>query len=184
MQIRPICFLDGSLVAARALTTYRERWKEQTFRQDTPGSPHHDTEAILLRGPAQPSAENWLADVEQVDYPILTEFKSARSLLLKIKAALVPFSPKPEFGKAMLVSLRPGGIVDWHTDEGAYAEQHERFHLCLVPSAGALCIYGTEPVSMAVGMLNWVNNRVPHTAINLGTNSRIHLVVDVRKPAD
>jgi len=185
MNVRPICFLDGSVVSARALTTYRDRWKDQTFRQATPGSPHHDTEAILLRGPAEPAAANWLEDIEQGDYPILDQFKSARSLLLRIRGALAPFTENrtPELGKAMLVSLRPGGVVDWHTDEGPYAEMHDRFHMCLVPSSGALCIYGAEPVNMAVGMLNWVNNRVPHSAINLGTNNRIHLICDIRKPS-
>lgn len=168
------------------VTKYRPRFQDDKRRQSYEGSPHHDTEMILLRGPEKPDAKNWFDDCPQVNQPILTEWKSARALLGRIKTSLSPLpimGGKPiELGKVMIVSLKAGGFVDWHIDEGEYAETHLRGHLCLIPSPGAWLLSGGEAAMPAVGVLTYFNNRVLHSAINLGDYPRVHLIVDVRRP--
>lgn len=177
-------FIDASMMTATLLTRHKALFEADTRRQEHLASPHHDTQSILLRGPKSPSAENWLEDVPQVDLPALSEWKTAKALLARIKNAVAPLNDnKPGIlGKAMIVSLKPNGFVDWHVDEGSYAETHHRLHLCLVPSPGAWLYSGGEAFSPPVGLLTGVNNRVLHSALNTGPTARIHLIVDVRKP--
>lgn len=129
--------------------------------------------------------ENWFEDIPQVDYSILKDWKSARAILARIKDAVQPLFPDRNIvlGKAMIVRLKVGGYVDWHTDEGEYAKVHDRAHLCLLPSPGAWLYSGGEAYQPPVGQLTWFNNRVPHSALNMGPVARTHLICDIRKPS-
>lgn len=182
MHIRPLGFLDASVMTANLLLRYKQHFADDTRRQTAPGSAHHDTEMILLRGPRMPAADNWQADVEQVDQPLLGEWKSAQALLVRLKNLLLQDGRPAVLGKAMIVKLKAGGHVDWHRDEGAYAEAHDRVHLCLVPSPGAWLYCGGEGANLPVGQLTFVNVRTLHSAVNFGTVARIHLIADIRRP--
>jgi hypothetical protein len=184
MNFRALAFLDTSYVTAALVTKYRDTWGQNTARQSFEGSPHHDTQSILLRGPQNPTVENWFEDIPQVDYPILKDWKSARAILARIKDAVQPLFPGRNIilGKAMIVRLKVGGHVDWHVDEGEYAEKHDRAHLCLLPSPGAFLYSGTEMAQPPVGSLTWINNRILHSAVNMGPVARVHLIADIRKP--
>lgn len=184
MNLRSICFLDVSTMTANLIIRHKDKFGLHKLRQQAPGSAHHDTETIILRAPPEPSADNWQLDVDHIDYPILKDWKSAKAMLTRIRNAVAPLNggAPAELGKAMVVSLKPGGHVDWHVDEGEYAEAHDRLHVCLVPSPGAWLYAGGEGAVLPVGQLTWVNNRVLHSAVNMGQNARVHLIVDVRKP--
>lgn len=184
MNFRALAFLDTSYVTATLVNRHKDAWAADTQRQDMAGSPHHDTQTILLRGPKDPSPANWFSDIPQVDYPILKEWKSARALLARIKDAVQPLlgDDKAVLGKVMIVRLKSPGWVDWHVDEGEYAARHDRTHLCLIPSPGAFLYSGGEQAQPPVGQLTWVNNIVPHAALNMGPFARVHLICDVRKP--
>ena len=184
MNFRPLAFIDTSHFTAALVHKYKDAWGWDEHRQKFEGSPHHDTQAILLRGPKDPTVENWFQDIPQIDYPVLKEWKSARAMLARIKDALQPIVGKAPvtFGKIMVVRLKVGGFVDWHIDEGAYAEKHDRAHLCLLPSPGAWLYSGGEVAQPPVGMLTYMNNRALHSALNTGPVPRVHLILDVRKP--
>lgn len=182
MNFRPMLFLDTSIMTANLLLRHKVRFQDDRRRQETPGSAHHDTESIILRGPKGDDVAAWFADIPHQDMAILKEFKSAKSVLTRIANALAVDGVPGKIGKAMIVSLKPGGFIDWHTDEGAYAEAYNRFHVCLIPSPGAFLYSGGEQASPAVGWLTFFNNRALHSAINLGQTPRVHLIVDVRKP--
>lgn len=184
MNIQPISFVDPSLFAATLLLKYQKHFADDRRRQEYQGSPHHDTECIVLRGPDEPTPENWFQDVEHVDYPLLKEWVAARSL---IAAAEIPIAqtlgvPAPVLGKIMVVSLKAGGTIDWHVDEGAYAQNHMRFHLGINVSAGAWLYSGGEAQQIGAGNLVFFNNLTTHSAANFGPVPRIHLIIDVRKP--
>lgn len=182
MNLRPLGFLDASVMTANLLLRYQRHYADDTRRQMAPGSAHHDTEMILLRGPREPEPANWQQDVPHVDQPLLGDWKSAKALLVRLKNLLVQDGRPAVLGKAMIVRLKPGGVVDWHRDEGAYAEAHLRVHLCLVPSPGALLYCGGEAANLPVGQLTLVNVQALHSAINLGSVARTHLIVDLRRP--
>lgn len=46
-------------------------WSLFTGRQKAEGSAHHDTECIILRGPAVPDAQSVFTDLVAHDYPVL-----------------------------------------------------------------------------------------------------------------
>lgn len=182
--ILPVDFIDVSRMAAALVLKHSVHFADDTRRQDAPGSAHHDTEVILLRGPVgEITRESWFEDVPHADTGLLLKWPSAQQVLAKIaQSHMRRAGHEPIFGKAMVVSLKAGGHVDWHTDEGPYAEAHDRFHICLVPSSGAMTYCGGLGASLPVGQLTWLNNRALHSAINVGSNARIHLIVDIRKP--
>lgn len=179
-----IDFVDPSHMAAALLMKHAVHFADDRRRQEFPGSPHHDTETILLRGPAViVSRETFQADVPHEDQHLLEKWPSARRVLDVIAAGHVARTGSPAvLGKAMVVKLRVGGTIDWHVDEGAYAEVHDRFHLALTPAPGARLLSGGDSVTLTPGTLVWLNNRALHSAINMGPTERIHLIVDIRKP--
>ena len=170
-----------------AYASYRNRgqFTANTMRQKHPGSPHHDTETIFLRGPKDPSPENWLDDGVHIDYAALSrkEWIAARNALLAIRRRVtLPNQDPPVMGKAMIVKLKPGGVIDWHTDEGGYAERHNRFHLPIVTNPGCNLYSANEVIHMPAGQLTFFDNHVKHSGVNMGASPRVHLIVDFRKP--
>lgn len=184
MSFRPIAFLDTTQFQGYLFTKYRDQWKKFRLRQDTAGTAHGQTETILLRGPHDPSLENWTLDVDHFDTPLLAEWKSAQGLLNRVRNACANAigGQSVTLGKAMLVALKAGGHVDWHVDEGEYAERHDRLHLAIATNPAARLLSGLESINLPVGHMAWMNNRILHGALNLGDWPRIHLIVDVRKP--
>lgn len=109
--------------------------------------------------------------------PILAEWKTAKALLSRTRAALAPFfgGKTPELGEAALVRLKAGGHLEW-----GFADAGHSFHLPIVPSPGAWVYSGGEAAVLPVGQLTFVNRRVLHSAINLGEHPVIHLVIDAK----
>lgn len=185
MNFQTLGFLDVSMLAATLLTRHRKLFDVDRRRQESDKSPHHATRSIFLRlPPGANTVYDWTADVPHADADILEEWKQAQNVLRKIKHLAAPFvgGQPAELGKAMIVELKPGGTVDWHRDEGAYAEAHHRLHVGLVWSPGAALFCGSEGINPSVGQVVWMNNRQLHSAVNVGANPRVHLIVDVRKP--
>ena len=138
---------------------YRERWRfdQETRRQTAPGSPHQDTRAIMLRVPAvlrvamataggapdldyAQLAAAWFADAPHDNGPAAEEWGEARDLLDAIAATLRV--PRESLGKAMVVELKPEGAIAWHTDDGDYAPQYDRYHLPLLTNPMAFLLSG------------------------------------------
>jgi len=184
MNLLSFAFVDTAMFAATLTLKYSRHFADDERRQNAPNSPHHDTQCIALRGPENPSSENWQADVEHVDYPLLQEWVAARHLIARTETEIIRHlsAPNLQLGKVMVVSLKPGGFIDWHVDEGAYAEKHMRFHLPVTPCAGATLYSGGEMLMPGVGNLTYFNNRALHSAVNLGPVARINLILDVKKP--
>lgn len=175
-NLRPVTFID-----TWALTSFlfrnKDLFEKDTARQSMEGSAHHDTRNILLRGPANPTVDNWFDDVPQHNYPVMDKWSSLKAVLGKIQRAV----DADVLGKALIVSLKPGGVVDWHTDDGEYFDKYLRFHLALVTNPFSLLYSGGEQRWVMQGELCWLNNRAKHSAVNMGSTPRIHLIVDVKK---
>lgn len=182
--ILPVDFIDVSAMAAALVMKHSVRFGDDKRRQAFHGSPHHDTESILLRGPmGEISRETWFDDVPHCDSEALEAWPTARAVIAKIaESHRLRSGLEPIFGKIMVVSLKAGGWVDWHVDQGFYAQVHDRFHLCLIPSAGGLMFSGGMSAALPQGQLTYFNNHVLHSAINVGTNPRVHLICDIRRP--
>lgn len=184
MNLLSFAFVDTAMFGATLTLKYARHFGADDRREMAPGSPHHDTQCIALRGPADPDPANWQADVEHVDYPLFGEWTAARNIVARAENEIARHlgMQNAVLGKVLVVTLKPGGAIDWHTDEGGYAETHVRFHLPVLPCAGAVLHSGGETLMPGVGNLTYFNNRVLHSAVNLGPVPRVHLIIDVRKP--
>jgi len=190
-MILPVDFIDTSVMTAALVMKHAVHFADDTRRQEASKSPHHDTQMILLRAPAgDVSRETWFADVEHADTPLLAEWPSARRVIAAIarsheRRTQQQFGTaiEPSFGKIMVVRLKAGGFVDWHVDQGAYAEAHDRFHLCLIASPAAFLYSNGQAAVLQPGTLAFFDNRKLHGEVNFGPIARDHLIVDIRRAA-
>ena len=160
MNIRSIAFLDTSFFQSALIGKYRQAFAPSTDPL------HHGLDILPLTANT------------------LREWKSGRALLSRIKAGAAPFfdGKSAELGDAAVLAVKPGAWIDWHADEGEYAESHLRLHLCIVPSPGAYVFCGIENAILPVGQIVFVNHRVLHSEINVGDYTTYKLVVDVKRP--
>lgn len=151
-------------------------WDYFTARQDAPQSAHRDTRCILLRGPDAPefTEEVWFNTLESSDTGAVPHLPAVSQL---VKAACDRLKVQ-ELGRVMLVELAPGGHIDRHVDEGAYAAYYSRFHLALQSDPGNLFINGAEQIHMQPGELWQFNPHAEHEVFNRSDRPRIHLIID------
>lgn len=151
-------------------------WDVFTARQDTPGSPHHDTRTIVLRAPAAAELTNDVIfnTLESEDTGAIGHLPAVVDLC---RAACERLGVK-ELGRVMLVELAPGGYVDRHFDDGAYAAHYDRFHLVLQSDVGNTFTCGDETIHMQPGQLWKFDHRTEHEVRNASARPRIHLIID------
>lgn len=154
-------------------------WNAITLRQDYPGSAHHDTQAIIVRGP-HPHSKDLLNEMVTVYYPYATEARAVVDETVERCRKLIGLTSR--VGRVMLVNLRANGHIDAHRDEGRYAEGFERFHLALVALPGNRFNVADEHFEPRSGELWWFNHRCTHSFINLSGADRWHLIFDVQAP--
>lgn len=78
------------------------------------------------------------------------------------------------------LSLPVGGSVGTHIDVGNYYLTRDRYHLSI---QGKYRYHvGDEDIIIEPGMLVWFNNKLPHGAENIGDETRITFVFDVKNP--
>ena len=75
------------------------------------------------------------------------------------------------------LALPVGEIVGSHIDEGTYYLTKDRYHLSI--QGKYEYNVGDERVIVEPGTLFWFNNKLPHSAVNIGDNVRITFVFDV-----
>lgn len=150
-------------------------WAEVTLRQQFPGTAHADTETIYLRGPRSFAAAQ--DDLTSIPFPASSE--PAMQAACEAVLADIPLE-FCEVGRAMLVSLKPGGRIERHADEGAYAQRFSRFHVALQSDEGNVFTVGTIGFHMKPGDCWWFQHRVPHEVRNDSERPRIHLIFDAR----
>lgn len=161
---------------ALALAHSTPLWDEFTARQETPGSAHHATRCIVLRGPDTENLDHEAVFncLESVDLPTIERTPATVDLCAAACRAL----RVKQLGRVMLVELPPGASIDRHRDEGAYADHFERFHLALISSPGNLFTCGGETIHMAPGELWKFNHRIEHEVVNHSDTPRVHLIID------
>lgn len=162
-----------------ALRARPELWWMRTERQTAPGSPHHDTEAIWLRGPREISLWSVFNDLASFDYP---EMAAVIEPLHALMGDVLRQVGSRNLGRVMLVRLAPGGVIDPHEDQGRYAKAFSRFHLVLQADRGNEFECDGETVNMEPGELWWFNHRGQHAVRNGSDSWRIHLIFDCQTP--
>lgn len=162
-----------------ALDARPELWDEITVRQEAPGSPHHDTRCIWLRGPREITLDSVFNDLRSVDYLSMGELAES---VYPLVAPILRQLGSTALGRVMIVELKPGGYIDAHEDQGKYAKTFSRFHLVLSSDPGNTFTCEGESVHMAPGELWWFNHRGEHKVRNDSATPRIHIIFDAVVP--
>lgn len=85
-----------------------------------------------------------------------------------------------DVSRCAFLSLPVGGKVGTHIDIGDYYQTRDRYHLAI---QGKYRYHvGDESVIIEPGMLVWFNNKLPHGTENVGDETRITFVFDVKNP--
>lgn len=162
-----------------ALNARPELWDEITARQDHPGSPHHDTRCIWARGPRELSIEAVFNDVASTDYPAMHTLAPE---LYPLMNPVLRTMGVEHLGRVLITTLKPGGAIDPHEDQGLYAKTFSRFHIALSSKPGNVFGCGAEQVHMKPGELWWFNHRDEHWLRNDSDEERIHIIFDAIAP--
>jgi hypothetical protein len=169
--IEPIATLDiGALTDA--VKDHRDRFGDETWRQDAPATPHPDTETLYLRMPPVITPRAVFESLIVLDRPL---YAGAFREAVEEIAGIAGKNP----ARAMVINLKPGGKITRHRDEGAYAEATERYHLPVITNPDAWLEVGDQRMHMEAGTFYRFAKHVEHEGANQGETDRIHLVVDL-----
>jgi quercetin dioxygenase-like cupin family protein len=157
-------------------------WNQNTLRTTHPNSPHTQVSDIWLRFNDISLYENGGADRaildqhESIWYPAIDHLPQARPLIF----ALMHRVEGERLGRVLITALEPGKRIDPHPDSGDHARYFERYHVVLQATPGMIFRVGDEQVQMKIGEIWWMQNQVEHEVINNGSDTRIHMIIDIK----
>lgn len=82
-----------------------------------------------------------------------------------------------KYRRCAFLSLPVGQEVGFHIDEGTYYLTKDRYHLSIMGKYKYSV--GSETITVEPGTLFWFNNKMLHSAVNVGDTERITFVFDV-----
>jgi hypothetical protein len=161
----------------------------QSLRVTFPGSPHADTEDIVLRGPVgfdYKSIQELHVEIACEDYDAAEMFPLTMKIANNLALLLSPIEMRQldsplRLGRVILTKLPPMKTIHPHRDEGAVPEFYRRFHLVVEGGDENIFIVGDEIQVMQSGEMWDVDVREMHTVANTMHKNRIHLIVDIER---
>jgi Aspartyl/Asparaginyl beta-hydroxylase len=150
-------------------------WDAFTLRQTLPGTPHVDTKCIPLRG-AFPFAASYTVDVARARTDLAAMLPECMALANRLIAGLAV----AEVGNVILATLKPGGWIRPHPDEGPYARHFDRYHIVINSEPGNWFNVNGELYHPCTGDVFTFNHQVTHSVGNDSTKERVHLIVDIK----
>jgi len=173
MQLLPMKF-DAEAIMREI--RHIDGWS-QSPRVTFPGSPHRDTQDIILRGPIEPYTSDMPTlhrQLECEDYA-MSIFPDTQELVSDMFAK----NKGTKLGRVILAKLPPGGVVHPHADEGPVPEKYTRFHAIIQAGPGSWFLVGDQAENMTTGQI-WIANVLDkHCVVNLDDEARVHLIVDI-----
>jgi len=149
----------------------KEHWKINTTRQKV-YEVHRFTETISLRHVKNLDFNNFkFINYEMFDYykPCIDEYLKVISNYFTIKDYT-----------ALLVNLKPKGMIDKHVDGGSrYFQLGHRLHIPIKTNEDVFFSVNDTRENMKVGKIYEIDNLAEHSVENHSTENRIHLIIDV-----
>lgn len=157
MNIRPVAFVDRSMLAAGLFWKFQKRFI----------AIGNKIKAIQLRE-------------EGSDLEIVEEWKAAKAILRRLDQAIAPLCQgRPgRIVNARIERLDPGGVIPWTTEDEELPSIRIRLRLGVTSAPGGLVFSGIDSRMIPENELCFVNHRVLNSAINVGDFPMIHLVMD------
>lgn len=172
--------VDPGPLERAVLALPEERWHEETGRQATYAA-HRHTQTIPLI--FDPDMRHTGATVRPGFAPIAPLLQPAFDAITAHFGADGPHGPG-YFARVLLVRLSAGTQIATHRDNGESLSRAHRIHLPIVTNPQTeFAIVGVIK-HLAAGELWEINNRKLHAVRNLGTQARIHAVIDYVLPGE
>ncbi len=165
------------------LDAHPELWDQQSRRKTAPGTPHAEMSDIWVRYNDDARARetgDWSGFNDRhvpVWYPAWDVLRPALEPLLHDMMAR---SCAWMLGGVLITRIRPGCVIEAHTDEGWHVDYYDKLYLSVRSARGACFWSGDERITPAPGDLYRFDNRAEHGVFNDGEQERITLIVCVR----
>jgi quercetin dioxygenase-like cupin family protein len=182
-----IANVDVAVLKQLVLDLPDQQWHSESFRQQR-YEVHRDTETINL------VFDPDFRHTHPTKLPALQMFEpSMRSALAKAAdhydqstkgQALIEQFGLGYFIRANLVRLKSGGEIAAHTDGNFSLVHSHRIHLPIITNDEVWFAVGSETVNLKEGELYEINNRRVHSVKNVGSEDRVHLIMDYVLPGE
>ena len=137
---------------------------------DTHGFPEVDTGVLQLVVGVITSADQYVGDSEIcAPTPSFERHTAVLGIIGRYSR---------DVSRCAFLSLPVGGKVGTHIDIGSYYQTRDRYHLAI--QGTYRYTVGDESLVIKPGMLIWFNNKLPHSAENIGDGVRVTFVFDVK----
>lgn len=174
-EIGPVIGIDDALAELQGLS---DPYADGEWRADMHFSPHVDSKTLVLIGPPSPSPRDILHSLV-LEPSVRDDIPNINRLLHNAHGVIKALCPEAALARAMVVSLKPGGVVTPHIDIGHYAEATDRFHVPMQTNRMATLEIDGITGGLEVGSVYFVQKHQRHSAYNYGAEPRIHLIFDV-----
>ena len=165
-------FATESLVTA-ILSLEADAWRQEQLRQRKYQEVHYNTESVIL---VFCDHDNW---------PAIDVYKGAAWERLSLSAIPVMhaiigrcYPPGGTIIRAMAAKLKAGTTIKTHTDNHISFHRGHRIHVPVTTNSKVRFMIDGRPFRLQVGNAYEVNNQMPHSVINSGTEDRITFIFD------
>lgn len=172
--------VDSGPLRNAVLALPEARWYEETGRQATYAAHRHTQTIPLIFDP----------DMRHVDPTVLAAFVEFGDLLAPALDCVAGryggqgADGASYFVRILLVRLSAGSRIATHRDHGASLSRAHRVHLPIVTNVQTEFAVEGVVKHLPAGELWEINNRKLHAVRNLGTDPRIHAVIDYVVPGE
>lgn len=92
---------------------------------------------------------------------------------------VMDYHPGHRFIRGELVMLPPGVTLGWHRDPMWFHEHCRRIHVPVISNPDCFQLWDGERRHLEVGKMYEINNRQRHSAVNGGSEGRVHMIFDI-----
>lgn len=178
----------GSLDVRDVVERVKQLRMDQPHDDDlvVPGLQH---KAVIARMHHDATIPSYLEDHPVHDRPLLTGWGALQDLLASAQRIIAgdpvvgSLVDHTKLGRVVFSIIYPQSYVQWHIDPGDYVATTRRFHIPMITTLKAANFAPDEIVHMPVGQLTWVDNRLPHSAVNWSDTARNHLIFELYERA-
>ncbi len=164
--------VDVSEIKTKVLAFSDDDWAAYGWRQNRPRSAQAETQSIPLI---------FDEDFRHVDPTVLEKYYELDcDTLLEpvIRSVSDYYTGDGYVVRALLVRLKPRGVIPPHIDTGHSLLNCRRIHIPVLSTEGVEFTVGGERRVMKEGELWEINNAREHSVVNRGDKERVHLIID------
>ncbi len=164
--------VDVSEIKMKALALTEDDWEAYDWRQNRPRSAQAETQSIPLI---------FDEDFRHDDPTVREKFfeLDCDTLLEPVLRSISDYYTGDGYVvRALLVCLKPQGVIPPHVDAGYSLLHCRRIHIPIFSTERVEFTVGGEQRAMKEGEVWEINNAREHSVVNRGDQGRVHLIID------